>query len=179
MCSSGCSTAQPSARPVTPYILATIHRAENTDDEDRLRGVVDALAALPHEVHLPTHPRLVARCQEFGIDLERGSIRPIEPLGYLDLVRTLSASSAVITDSGGLQKEAYVTGVPTSTLRTETEWVETLNGSWNVLVPDPALLGDVVSRPQPTADRGHPFGSGHAAELVIETLIANRRRCVQ
>lgn len=160
---------------VAPFVLATIHRAENTDDESRLRAIIGALASLTTEVRLPTHPRLVSRCRQFGINLTAGAIRPVAPLRYLELVQTLSTASAVVTDSGGLQKEAYVLGVPTSTLRGETEWVETLHGDWNVLVPEPAALAEAVSRPRPTVDRGEPFGSGHASELVLDALVAAQR----
>lgn len=153
-----------------PFVLATIHRAENTDDQVRLRGIIDALAGLPCAVRLPTHPRLLSRCAEFGIDLERGALEPVAPMGYRTLVHNLTRAQGVVTDSGGLQKEAYVVGVPTSTLRSETEWVETLAGGWNVLVADPADLGDAVARPRPSADRGAPFGTGHAADLVLDAL---------
>jgi UDP-N-acetylglucosamine 2-epimerase (non-hydrolysing) len=153
-----------------PFVLATIHRAENTDDEKRLRAIVDALAGLPCEVRLPTHPRLLSRCRELGIDLSRGAVHPVPPMGYQELVRNLAGAAAVVTDSGGLQKEAYVVGIPATTLRSETEWVETLHGDWNVLVADPANLAEAVARPRPVADRGHPFGEGHAAGLVLDAL---------
>ncbi|MGN6250578.1 MAG: non-hydrolyzing UDP-N-acetylglucosamine 2-epimerase [Marmoricola sp.] len=155
---------------VEPFVLATIHRAENTDDPRRLRAIIDALASLPLNVRLPAHPRLVSRCHHAGIDLNQGSLRPVDPLGYRDLVAALTSAHAVVTDSGGVQKEAFIAGVPTSTLRSETEWVETLHGDWNVLVSNPTELATVVGRPFPTADRGHPFGTGNAACLVLESL---------
>jgi UDP-N-acetylglucosamine 2-epimerase (non-hydrolysing) len=156
------------------HVLATIHRAENTDDAVRLRSIIESLAALPHPVRLPVHPRLASRCREFGIELTQGSVRAEAPLGYRELVSAVQEAAAVVTDSGGLQKEAYVLGVPTSTLRGETEWVETLQGGWNVLVPDPDGLWAAVARPWPTDERDSPFGDGRAAEKVLDALTAAR-----
>jgi UDP-N-acetylglucosamine 2-epimerase (non-hydrolysing) len=99
-----------------------------------------------------------------------GSIRTIEPLGYPQLVQALGGAQAVVTDSGGLQKEAFLLGVPTSTVRTETEWVETLGHDWNVLVADPKNLPDALARPRPTAERGSPYGDGQAAAHAIDAL---------
>lgn len=164
---------KPVPSPVTnsaPYVLATIHRAENTDDPNHLRAIFEALAGSEREVFLLIHPRLRARCAEFGIDPDVGSIRTVNPLTYPQLVQALGAAQAVVTDSGGLQKEAFLLGVPASTIRTETEWTETLIGEWNVLVKDPKDLWSALNRPQPTSERGIPYGEGRAATLVLETL---------
>lgn len=165
-----------SVGPIQPYVLATIHRAENTDDRNRLRSIVNALANCEHRVYLPVHPRLDLRCREFGIDLSVGSINPVDPLSYPQLVQTLTAAEAVVTDSGGLQKEAFLLRVPTSTMRTETEWTETLVDGWNVLVPDPGDLPAALARRRPSGDPGNPFGNGHAADATLEALISFEAR---
>lgn len=162
--------ASPVIADETPYILATIHRADNTDNPERLLTIIEALAASDHLVYLPAHPRLRARCAEFGINLAAGSIQLTDPLGYPQLVQALLGAAGVVTDSGGLQKEAFLLGVPTSTVRSETEWVETLVGGWNVLVPDPRDLPDALSRSRPTCERGNPFGDGHAASRAVNAL---------
>ncbi len=156
------------------YVVSTVHRAENTDDPKRLEAIVDALAALPVAVVLLAHPRLVARCRDFGIPLERpgSALHVTEPLAYPDMVAAVMRSSGVVTDSGGLQKEAFLLGRPCTTVRTETEWVETLTDGWNVLSPDLADLADVVTRPVPTAPRAMPYGDGHAASRVVTELTA-------
>ncbi|SDU86582.1 non-hydrolyzing UDP-N-acetylglucosamine 2-epimerase [Jiangella alkaliphila] len=154
------------------YVVSTIHRAENTDDPDRLTAIVDALDGLSADVLLLAHPRLVARCHEFGIKLERngGSLRVAEPLAYPQMVAAVLGSAGVVTDSGGLQKEAYLLGRTCTTLRTETEWVETLEDGWNVLAADLNDLDQVVRRPVPVAEQGTPYGDGHAAARVIAAL---------
>ena len=161
--------------PKDPYLVATLHRAENTDDPDRLSDLVDALAALPLPVALLAHPRLVARAESQGLKLAQGSVYVGEPVGYATMVATVLGSAGVVTDSGGLQKEAYLLARPCTTLRSETEWVETIQEGWNVLVPDPAALSAAefaasVVRPTPTAPQRRPYGDGHAADRVVEIL---------
>jgi UDP-N-acetylglucosamine 2-epimerase (non-hydrolysing) len=153
-------------------LLATIHRAENTDHPERLRQVLDALARSHRPVHLLAHPRLRARASEFGLDgaLNAGSLVTRDPLPYSQLIGALTASAGVLTDSGGLQKEAFILRVPCVTLRSETEWPETLDGSWNVLAGD--RLEDVPSLAErtPSSVQGQPFGDGAAATRVVEML---------
>lgn len=161
--------------PDAPYLLATLHRAENTDDPARLTALVDALADLPVTVALLAHPRLVARAEQHGVKLDRGAVRTGRPLPYAQMVAAVLGSVGVVTDSGGLQKEAYLLGRTCTTLRSETEWTETLTGGWNQLVPDPAATGaaswaDTVLRPTPTESQGTPFGDGLAARRVVSTL---------
>ncbi|GAB2781181.1 non-hydrolyzing UDP-N-acetylglucosamine 2-epimerase [Streptomyces daliensis] len=159
-----------------PYLVATLHRAENTDPPGRLEALVGALAELPLPVVLPAHPRLLARAEEHGVKLERGAVRVGRPLPYAELIAAVLGSSGVVTDSGGLQKEAYLLGRACTTLRTETEWPETLTEGWNTLVPDPHLLGgtawaDTAVRSAPAeAPADAPYGDGSAAELVVELL---------
>lgn len=154
------------------YLVATIHRAENTDDAGRLGAIVTALAELPVPVLLLAHPRLRARCQEFGIALDRpgSSLVTADPLPYPDMVRGVLHSRGVVTDSGGLQKEAFLLGRLCTTLRTETEWVETLDDGWNVLVTDLDRLAGAVERAVPRSPQGTPYGDGHAAEQVVAVL---------
>ena len=171
--------AEPAESPIgvgdTGYVLATIHRPDNTDERDRLAAIVEALARLDRRVYLAAHPRLVSRAEAFGIDLQAGSITVVSPLSYPQLVQALGGAAAVATDSGGLQKEAFLLGVPTTTVRTETEWVETLVDGWNVLTPDPADLAAALGRPAPTAERSAPYGDGTAAVRTVETLRSRRR----
>lgn len=155
------------------FVACTVHRAENTDDPHRLAAVLDALAALPVAVLLLAHPRLVARCREFGIPLDRpGSALFVgQPLPYPAMVATVLRSAGVVTDSGGLQKEAYLLARPCTTIRSETEWVETLEDGWNVLVPQLDSLSDAVTRPAPTAAQGTPYGDGKAADRAASELL--------
>ena len=151
-------------------VLATIHRQENTDDVNRLAAILDALSQLPNQVLLAAHPRLRATADRNGITLDRGSVRTCEPLEYPELVRVLTAAKAVVTDSGGLQKEAFFAGTPCTTVRSETEWVETLEGGWNVLAPEPDTIAGAVNRDRPTAERGAPYGTGDAGSRVVEAI---------
>jgi UDP-N-acetylglucosamine 2-epimerase (non-hydrolysing) len=155
------------------YLVSTIHRAENTDDPERLRDIVSALAGLPLPILLLAHPRLVARCREHNIDLDAGSIHSTNPLPYPEMVSAIVHSAGVVTDSGGLQKEAFLLGRPCTTLRTETEWTETLDSGWNVLVSDLSALSGLVTRRAPETPRGAPFGDGKAAERVLDTLVSH------
>jgi UDP-N-acetylglucosamine 2-epimerase (non-hydrolysing) len=156
------------------YVVATIHRADNTDDPRRLRRIADALAAVPVPVLLAAHPRLIDRAQRAGVELARGSVRVIAPLSYPHMVAAVLSARAVVTDSGGLQKEAFLLGTPCTTLRTETEWVETLRGGWNVVVsPDDLTdLGAQVMRPRPAETGEAPYGTGNAARQAVRVLAA-------
>ncbi|MFF4757117.1 non-hydrolyzing UDP-N-acetylglucosamine 2-epimerase [Streptomyces sp. NPDC001292] len=161
--------------PAQPFLLATLHRPDNTDAPERLSALVGALAGLPLPVALLAHPRLVARAEQHGIKLEQGSVRVGRPLPYAGLVAAVLASAGVVTDSGGLQKEAYLLDRACTTVRPETEWVETLEGGWNVLVPDPHELpatqwAATACRPAPEAPRGVPYGDGTAARRVVRLM---------
>lgn len=156
------------------YLAATLHRAENTDVPERLRHLVEALKAMPLPVVLPVHPRLRERASAAGIPLKGGSLIPTDPLSYPDMVLLVSQARSVLTDSGGLQKEAFTLGVPCTTLRTETEWVETLREGWNVLSPDASDLDRQVLRERPTMGRALHYGGGDAAGKVAESLLNTR-----
>ena len=153
-----------------PYLLATVHRAETTDNPGRLVATLEALAACPLPVRLLAHPRLAERARSLGLTLSAGSLEVSDPLPYPSMIAALVASRGLVTDSGGLQKEALQLGVPCSTLRATTEWPETLHGGWNVLVPQPGDLAAAVSRPQPQGSPPQPYGDGHAAERVVAEL---------
>ncbi|MBC7560670.1 MAG: UDP-N-acetylglucosamine 2-epimerase (non-hydrolyzing) [Dermatophilaceae bacterium] len=156
--------------PSRDYLVSTIHRAENTDDPEQLKAIIDALAALPIPVVLLAHPRLVARSASSGIDLTAGALRTTEPLGYPQMVAAVLHSRGVVTDSGGLQKEAFLLGAPCTTLRTETEWTETVDLGWNVLRPQVDDLAEVVMRPRPVPATATPYGKGRAAEATVAAL---------
>lgn len=157
--------------PAGRYVVATVHRADNTDDPARLAAVAAALAAVEVPVVLLAHPRLRARAAEHGIELATGSVRVCDPLPYPALVRAVTGAAGVVTDSGGLQKEAFLLGVPCTTVRTETEWTETLEGGWNVLDPGLGRVAELAARPVPAAERGTPYGDGRAAQRVAEELL--------
>ena len=162
-------------RGLTPgeYVLVTAHRAGNVDFPDRLARLVELLLAVPHPLVLPLHPRTHARLQAAGL-LERleASERIVltPPLGYLELTALLCNARAVMTDSGGLQKEAYLAGIRCVTLRATTEWVETVEHGWNTLVDldVDAALG-ALERELPGA-RPALYGDGRAAERVVDAL---------
>lgn len=157
--------------PQGGYYLATIHRAENTDDRGRLDQVLSALSRLDKPVLLLAHPRLVARAHSHGIPISRGSLVAREPLGYPELIAAAQRSAGVITDSGGLQKEAFLLRVPCTTVRSETEWVETVELGWNVLANTAEEIASAATRRRPPETAAMPYGDGRAAVRVISTLI--------
>lgn len=152
------------------YFVATIHRAENTDDPERLADIVAGLAALEKKVVLLAHPRVIAKAASHGIELTRGSLVSHPPLAYPDLIAAALSSDGVVTDSGGLQKEAFLLRVPCTTVRTETEWIETVALGWNVLANTAEEIAAAVSRPRPEETDAAPYGDGHAATRVLDAL---------
>ncbi|MGH2945529.1 MAG: non-hydrolyzing UDP-N-acetylglucosamine 2-epimerase [Solirubrobacteraceae bacterium] len=153
------------------YLLATAHRAGNVDDPARLGRLVELLLAVPGPVVLPLHPRTRGRLEAAGL-LGRldGAVRVTPPLGYLEFTALLLHARAALTDSGGVQKEAYLAGVPCLTLRAETEWTETVDAGWNVLVDlDAEAAVAALERPRP-AERPPLYGDGRAGERVVEAL---------
>lgn len=159
------------------YYVSTIHRPDNTDDAGRLAAIVGQLSELDKPVLLLAHPRLRALAGEHGISLDQGSLRSIAPLAYPQLINAVQNSAGVVTDSGGLQKEAFLLRVPCTTVRPETEWVETVELGWNTLVSaDLSKLGAAVSRPAPAATDAAPYGSGEAAHQVVAALLNGSAR---
>jgi UDP-GlcNAc3NAcA epimerase len=164
-----------SARGVEPgsYVLATAHRAGNVDDPRRLERLVELLLSVPFQVVLPLHPRTHGRLRAAGL-LERlqrsDRLRITPPLSYVETAALLCNARAVLTDSGGLQKEAYLAGVRCITLRPSTEWVETVETGWNTLVDlDVGAALEALER-QPPPERPPLYGDGHAAERVVDAL---------
>jgi UDP-GlcNAc3NAcA epimerase len=163
------------ARGLEPggYVLATAHRAGNVDDPARLRLLVELLCSMPLPVLFTIHPRTRARLDQTDLMARlEGSGRVITapPLGYLETAALVVHARAVMTDSGGLQKEAYLAGVPCITLRANTEWLETIEHGWNVLVDlDAAAARAALSRPAPL-DHPQLYGDGHAGERVLDAL---------
>jgi UDP-N-acetylglucosamine 2-epimerase (non-hydrolysing) len=153
-----------------PFFLATIHRAGNTDDPARLGSIIRSLQGLDRPVHLLAHPRLMARLDEFAIHADLNALHVHEPLSYAPMLATLAVSRCLFTDSGGLQKEAFILGTPCVTLRSETEWPETLEGGWNVLVEPDGMPPELAHR-TPSQRDDQPFGDGRAAERIVRSLI--------
>jgi UDP-N-acetylglucosamine 2-epimerase len=155
------------------YYLATVHRAENADDPDRLGRILTALGRLGRPVVLPIHPRTRKNVARLALPMGE-NLRVVEPRGYLDMLALQAHAACVLTDSGGIQKEAYCLRVPCVTLRSETEWVETVATGWNVLAgTDPERIVTAV-RSRPGGDREHPrlYGDGTAARRIVEILSA-------
>jgi UDP-N-acetylglucosamine 2-epimerase (non-hydrolysing) len=166
--------AAPLGLPSGGYYVATIHRPDNTDDAGRLRAIVAELADLACPVLLVTHPRLRRLAESHGIRLTGGSLHAIDALPYPDLVSAVMQSAGVVTDSGGLQKEAFLLGVPTTTVRSETEWTETVELGWNVLAHDVTQLRQAVMREAPPPTSATPYGDGRAALMVADELLRDR-----
>jgi UDP-N-acetylglucosamine 2-epimerase len=153
------------------YLVATAHRAGNVDRLDRLERLAGLLAAMPQPVVLPVHPRTRLRLEEAGLMDRLGEVRVVPPLGYLDFLKLARHARAVLTDSGGVQKEAYWYGVPCVTARPSTEWVDTIELGANVLVDDdPDKLAAAVASARMPDERPPLYGDGHAAERVAASL---------
>lgn len=153
------------------YNFMTMHRQENTDNPNVLEHIVNGLAASPLPIIFPIHPRTEKRFKEFGIRLPQ-CVRPIKPLGYLDVLMLQLNANLVLTDSGGVQKEAYFLGRPCITLRDETEWVELVECGANVLAgSDSKLLADLLQRNYSSLKVSNLYGNGHAAELIVADLL--------
>ncbi len=154
------------------FHAATIHRGENTDDPDRLRAILEALDALDQPVHLLAHPRLRARIDQYGLDDDpRRSLILHDPLPYAQMLAVIDRAESLLTDSGGLQKEAFILETPCITLRTETEWIETLEGGWNVVAGNRLdALDELIKRPTSPLDV-EPFGDGRAAARIVDEIL--------
>jgi UDP-GlcNAc3NAcA epimerase len=154
------------------YLLTTAHRAGNVDDPDRLAALVELLVAVPGPVVFPLHPRTAARLDAAGLRerLAGAGVVLAPPLGYLDFTALLRHARAMLTDSGGVQKEAYLAGVPCVTMRSTTEWGETVDAGWNVLVDLDAAAAVRALSHRPPAERPPLYGDGRAGQRVAAAL---------
>jgi len=167
------------------YYLATLHRAGNTDDPARLRTLVALLASLDVPVVFPVHPRTAKAMDGLGLAAATGALRPIPPASYLEMLLLERHARAILTDSGGVQKEAYFFGVPCVTMRPETEWVETVEAGWNTLADaDASRFRAAIARVASWDGTGAPFGAPGGAPPVAQAsglpfatgTVAPRRR---
>ena len=168
-----------SGRELEPgrYVLSTLHRAENTDSPARLRSILSALGQLAEDeaVLLPMHPRTKKKIAEFGLEANLKGIDVVEPLGFLDMVAAEKGARVIVTDSGGVQKEAYFHGVPCVTTRSETEWIETVEAGWNAVVD--ANTGAILKAVS-EAGVGRPieeYGTGDSSVRITEILCSHRQ----
>lgn len=155
------------------YLVATIHRKSNVDNESNIRAIVDALCRIDETVVFPVHPGTEKALKQYGLyqKLER-RIKIIKPLGYIEFIKLLNHAKKVLTDSGGVQKEAYLLKIPCITLRDNTEWVETVKDGWNVLVGvDTEKIVSTVYVFEPSLDKHTgSFGKGNASRSIIEII---------
>lgn len=154
------------------YILATVHRAGNTDSREHLESIMAALCDAEREVVLPVHPRTMDRLETYGLrEQVEKAITLVEPVGYVDFVRLLDGAERVATDSGGVQKEAFFLDTACVTFREETEWVETIDAGWNVLVgADEHAIARELTRPVELPEKPELYGDGDAAERMVEII---------
>lgn len=152
------------------YILSTIHRAENTDNIDRLTSIISALSNSGEKIILPLHPRTKKFISEYNLQVG-DNIQIIDPVGYLEMISLQENAKKIVTDSGGVQKEAYFLKKPCITMRDETEWVETVEVGWNIIVgTDKYAIIDAINNFNPKSKQELIFGDGRASEKIVELL---------
>ena len=153
------------------FALLTLHRAENTDDPARLAAILETLDTLDLPVIFPAHPRTRAKIMELGLQLAGKALRPIDPVGYFEMLNLESNAAVILTDSGGVQKEAYMAKTPCITLRDETEWVETVTACWNRLAgADPEKIRAALRLDWVGSDYPLLFGDGAAADRIATVV---------
>jgi UDP-GlcNAc3NAcA epimerase len=160
------------------YILATVHRQENTDNRENLENIIAAFSEIEDEIIFPVHPRTKKYLKTYGFDkaiAQTPHIRLIEPVGFMDMIRLINSAKMILTDSGGLQKEAYLARVPCITLRNETEWVETVNSGWNQLCGTDVSKIVKLAKKFPSASwqtKNHPnfLGDGKAYKNIVKII---------
>ena len=161
------------------FVLATIHRPYNTDVPTSLANILAALRGLDESVIFPVHPRTRKKIEELdnGFGFSSDNVRMVEPVGYLDMLALEQNARLIVTDSGGIQKEAFFFAVPCVTVRSETEWLETIQSGWNMLVhPIAAEIRQAVKHFSPVGQPPSIFGDGQAAERCVEILESSADR---
>lgn len=154
------------------YLVITVHRPGNTDSKENMSNIIGALEESGKRVVFPVHPRTGKFLREYGMwDNMPANVVVIEPVGYIDMLKLMSGAGKILTDSGGMQKEAYVLGVPCITLRENTEWVETLDGGWNVLVgADKGRIIKALNKFELESKQKYMFGIGDASKRIKEII---------
>lgn len=156
------------------YLVATIHRPNNTDKKENLSNIVDAFCEIGEEIVVPVHPRTEKYLKQYGFYerlKEKGHVKLIKPLGYFDFLKLMNHAKKILTDSGGVQKEAYILKVPCITLRETTEWVETVEDGWNVLVgANKENILKMANGFEPKGKQRNVFGDGRASERIVEII---------
>ena len=154
------------------YFLTTVHRQSNTDNAENLSNILDALSNVDEKVIFPIHPRTLKFINNHGLKGKIGkNIVVTKPVGYFDFIWLEKNAKKILTDSGGMQKEAYMLKVPCITLRENTEWIETVEDGWNVLVgSSKEKILNAVNNFQPQEKQRKAFGDGHASKNIARIL---------
>jgi UDP-N-acetylglucosamine 2-epimerase len=155
------------------YCVATIHRKENTDEEMNLKNILEALQKSKEKIVIPLHPRTRKKLKHIGVDVDNYSknMKFIQPLGYMDFMSLVMHSKKIITDSGGLQKEAYHLGVPCITVRENTEWIETVQQGWNILVrTEQKKIIEAIERFEPDGDKDEIYYGKNTAKDILTKI---------
>lgn len=155
------------------YLVATIHRASNTDNIENLRNIIETFQELNENIIFPVHPRTEKLLKSHGLyDSLSSSVKLIKPLGFLDFIKLINHAKMILTDSGGVQKEAYILKVPCVTLRENTEWIETIKDGWNVLVgSNKDKIIEAVNEFKPSVqEHQNRFGDGNASNKIAEII---------
>jgi UDP-N-acetylglucosamine 2-epimerase (non-hydrolysing) len=151
------------------YLVATVHRPSNTDVEKNLKSIITAFSKAPSPVVFPVHPRTRKMIKRFKLNTK--NVKMIDPVGYLEFIALQANSDGVVTDSGGIQKEAYLLKRRCITLRNETEWVETVKDGWNTLVgPNQKKILDAMKKFHPKKKHSNPYGDGEAAKKMVKII---------
>lgn len=160
------------------YFVLTVHRSGNTDSKENLAKIIEVIGVLNKIVVFPIHPRTKKYLDRYNLlDKLPRNIKLISPLGYLDMIRLMIGAERILTDSGGMQKEAYILGVPCITLRENTEWVETLKGGWNVLAGvDKEKIVEAASKANPKNKQKNIFGDGKASKRIVQCIKENEKK---
>jgi UDP-GlcNAc3NAcA epimerase len=158
------------------YLAITVHRPSNTDDRESMAAIVGALGEAGVPTVFPVHPRTRKYLEQYGLLAEMPeNVQVVEPLGYIDMIRLMAHAKKILTDSGGIQKEAYMLGVPCITLRENTEWVETIEAGWNVLVgAGREGIVDAIRSFSPGSRQKDIFGDGNASLRIREILTGHQ-----